>query len=107
MRKVLPKAQFITWFNAWISSSALQHLTKLPFVSDRTDLQIVHLDGLCFSRSWCMKGIASILPATDKRRQILLKSSAQHLKASLPNIASGSYGGEHWLASFAVYALVN
>ena len=54
-----------------------------------------------------MKGIASVLPVTNKKRQILLKSAAQHLKASLPNIASGSYGGEHWLASFAVYALVN
>ena len=107
MRRVLPIAEFIAWFNEWIAPSALQHLTQLPFVSDRTDLQIVHLDGLCFSRSWCMKGIASVLPITDKRRQLLLKSSAQHLKASLPNIASGSYGGEHWLASFAVYALVN
>ncbi|MCW3088415.1 MAG: hypothetical protein JWQ78_1801, partial [Sediminibacterium sp.] len=31
----------------------------------------------------------------------------RHMNASLPNIASGSYGGEHWLASFAMYALVN
>lgn len=107
MRRVLPKPAFLQWFNQWISPSSLQHLTKLPVVSDRTDLQIVHLDGLCFSRSWCMKGIASVLPSTDKRKQLLLHSSIQHLNASLPNIASGNYGGEHWLASFAVYALVN
>ena len=107
MRRVLPKPEFVQWFNQWISPTSLQHLTQLPVVSDRTDFQIVHLDGLCFSRSWCMKGIASSLPATDKRQQILLQSSIKHLKASLPNIASGSYGGEHWLASFAVYALVN
>ena len=28
-----------------------------------------------------------------------------HAQASLPWIASGSYEGEHWLASFAVYLL--
>jgi len=107
MRRILPKTDFIQWFNQWISPSGLQHLTQLPVVSDRNDFQIVHLDGLCFSRSWCMKGIATTLPATDKRKAILQRSSINHLKASLPNIASGSYGGEHWLASFAVYALAN
>ncbi|MBC7652606.1 MAG: DUF2891 domain-containing protein [Deinococcales bacterium] len=107
MRRVLAKREFVLWFNQLISPTSLLHLTQLPVVSDRNDFQIVHLDGLCFSRSWCMKGIASSLPLTDKRQQILLQSSIKHLKASLPNIASGSYGGEHWLASFAVYALVN
>ena len=70
-------------------------------------MQIVHLDGLCFSRSWCMKGIAKLLPAGDPRKPVLLRSAIRHLNASLPNIASGNYGGEHWLASFAVYALIN
>jgi hypothetical protein len=107
MRNVLSKDEFINWFNNWIPFTSLQHLTKLPVVSDRTDLQIIHLDGLCFSRSWCMKGIAKQLPANDKRKQLLIRSAIKHLNASLPNIASGSYGGEHWLASFAVYALIN
>lgn len=107
MRNVLSKSEFLRWFDAWIPLASLKHLTRLPVVSDRNDLQIVHLDGLCFSRSWCMKGIAKQLPATDKRRQLLVRSAVEHLNASLPHIASGSYGGEHWLASFAVYALVN
>lgn len=107
MRRVLKKEEFIQWFNAYIPVPSLQHLTKLPVVSDRNDYQIVHLDGLCFSRSWCMKGIASMLPSTDKRKKLLLQSAIKHLNASLPTIASGSYGGEHWLASFAVYALTN
>ena len=107
MRKVLNKDLFINWFNNWITPASLQHLTQLPVVSDRTDLQIVHLDGLCFSRSWCMKDIARLLPATDKRKQLLIRSAIKHLNASLPNVASGSYGGEHWLASFAVYAMIN
>jgi len=32
-------------------------------------------------------------------------SPARHLREALPNVASGDYMGEHWLASFAVYAL--
>ncbi len=105
MRRVLPKNDFIQWFNNWLNNDAIKHLTKLPVVSDRNDYQIVHLDGLCFSRSWCMKGIANQLPTTDKRKKILMQSAIKHLNASLSNIANGSYGGEHWLASFAVYAL--
>jgi hypothetical protein len=105
MRRVLDKQHFLSWFNNWIPMKSLQHLTQLPIVSDRTDMQIVHLDGLCFSRSWCMKG--SQLPVDDRRKHVLIRSAIRHLNASLPNIASGNYGGEHWLASFAVYALLN
>jgi hypothetical protein len=54
-----------------------------------------------------MKGLASVLPASDPRRKLLLQSSLHHLSAALPNVVSGNYGGEHWLASFALYALVN
>jgi len=105
MRRVLPKKDFLPWFNTYIYRAGLLHLTKLPVVSDRTDLQIVHLDGLCFSRSWCMNGLAALLPAGDARRAILLKAAKAHLASALPNVVSGNYGGEHWLASFAVLAL--
>jgi hypothetical protein len=105
MRRVLPPRAFSGWFNNFFSVKSLQHLTVLPVVSDRTDLQIVHLDGLSFSRSWCMKGLAAALPINDPRRKLLLRSSVDHLKTALLNVVSGNYGGEHWLASFAVYAL--
>ena len=105
MRKVLDKPVFTNWLNQWLSNKSLQHLTQLPHVSDRTDLQIVHLDGLCFSRSWCMSGIAQQLPKSDPRRKLLLASAVKHLNQSLSTVASGNYGGEHWLASFAVYAI--
>lgn len=107
MRRILTPNAFNKWFSGFVSIQQLKHLSVLPVVSDRTDLQIVHLDGLCFSRSWCMKGIASTLPLNDPRRKLLLQAARKHLAASLPNVVSGSYGGEHWLASFAVYALLN
>ncbi|HEX5653656.1 MAG TPA: DUF2891 domain-containing protein [Chitinophagaceae bacterium] len=107
LRKVLTPAQFLKWFNSFLPSAALKHLSSPPVVSDRNDLQIVHLDGLCFSRSWCMQGLANKLPVKDPRKKILLKASINHLAAALPQVVSGEYGGEHWLASFAVYALLH
>ena len=105
MRRVLPNNEFITWRDKFLSFSDLQHLSRLPVVSDRNDYQIVHLDGLCFSRSWCMQGLALTYPEGSPSRKLLQKAAVQHLSAALPHIVSGSYGGEHWLASFAVYAL--
>ncbi len=105
MRRILNKPKYIVWLNNWLSDQSLKHLTILPNVSDRNDFQIVHLDGLCFSRSWCMRGIAKQLPLTDKRRNQLLRSSIQHLNQSLFNLSKGNYGGEHWLASFALFAI--
>ncbi len=105
MKRVLPLNKFIPWFNHFISNKSLRHLTSLPVVSDRTDLQIVHLDGLSFSRSWCMRELAVALPASDPRKRIMIRSAFQHLASALPNVVSGNYGGEHWLASFAVNAL--
>lgn len=107
MRRILKPAAFVAWFNNFLPVKSLQHLSILPVVSDRSDLQIVHLDGLSFSRSWCMKGLANALPKNDAKRKMLLRSSLHHLSTALPHVVSGHYGGEHWLASFAVYALTN
>jgi len=74
-------------------------------VTDRSDSKLVHLDGLNLSRAWCMAGIARVLPEKDPVRATLLKSAREHLEATIPEVSSGHYEGEHWLATFAVYAL--
>jgi hypothetical protein len=38
---------------------------------------------------------------------MLMQSSFHHLSSALPHVVSGEYGGEHWLASFAVYAITD
>ncbi len=105
MRRILPPAEFPAWLTRYLPAAGLANLMKPPVVSDRTDYQIVHLDGLSLSRGWCLKGIARSLPAADPRRAPMLKASRDLIAATLPHIAAGNYGGEHWLASFAVYAL--
>jgi hypothetical protein len=102
MRRVLPPAEFATWFHRFLPELP-KSLQNPAIVTDRTDPQLVHLDGLNLSRAWCMRSLAAALPATDPARPLLAAAAARHLTAALPHVASGDYAGEHWLASFAVY----
>lgn len=105
MSRILTPKEFDKWFKGFYEKRSLENIVKLPVVSDRSDMQIVHLDGLTLSRAWCMKGIAKALPENNKTKILFEKTSEVFLKEAIPNIFSGNYGGEHWLASFAVYAL--
>lgn len=102
MRRVLPPAEFRDWFKKFLPDLP-KSLLDPATVSDRTDPQLVHLDGLNLSRAWCMTSIAAALPKDDPMRKILIDSAARHAEAGLKHVASGDYVGEHWLASFAVY----
>ena len=107
MTKVLSKNEYEIWLQKFLPE--LQNRSpKILFspisVSDRSDGYLVHLDGLNLSRAWCFLAIANI--TDDEKTQIILHESAQqHLNKTVPNIADGDYMGEHWLASFVIYAL--
>jgi len=108
MRRVMTKAEFSRWFYRFLPGAFRGHPKQLfepAIVTDRTDPKLVHLDGLNLSRAWCMRSIAMALPKSDAARKVLAKSANAHAQAALPHVASGSYEGEHWLASFAVYLL--
>jgi hypothetical protein len=108
MRRVLPAPEFRTWFHEFLpglEKGEPKTLFVPATVSDRSDPQIVHLDGLNLSRAWCMRSIAVALSKEDPARKLLAQSAARHAEAGLRHVASGDYAGEHWLASFAVYML--
>jgi len=108
MRRVLPQSEFAVWLAALLPGLARREPATLfspTDVTDRTDPFIVHLDGLNFSRAWCLRGIASALPRSDPRAAILLASGVVHLEAGMEGLAGGDYMGEHWLATFATLAL--
>jgi hypothetical protein len=97
-------------FPAWsreflprVASREPATLFSPAIVSDRSDGKIAHLDGLNLSRAWCWRSIAPLLPATE--RAIAENAADTHLASALPHIA-GDYMGEHWLASFALLALL-
>jgi hypothetical protein len=105
MRRVLTGPEFLAWFSRYLTPEGLANVSHAPTVSDRGDYQIVHLDGLSLSRAWCLRGIAQALGPRDPRSAAMLKASRELIAAALPHVTNGGYGGEHWLASFAVYAL--
>jgi hypothetical protein len=112
MRRVLPPPEFAPWllrFLPGLPGGEPASLFTPALVTDRTDPQIVHLDGLNLTRAWCMRGIAAALPPDSEvyrhAYRVLMGAAEQHAMAALPHVASGDYMGEHWLASFAVYLL--
>ncbi len=104
MWRILPKEQYVKWIDAYFTNQGVLNLITPPVVSDRTDYQIVHLDGLSLSRAWCMQGIAAHLPVDHRLRPLFADTAGSFLSATMPLIRD-NYGGSHWLASFALYAL--
>ena len=106
MARVLPAEQFANWFAAFLPRLADREPVTLltpATVSDRSDGKIAHLDGLNLSRAWCWRSIAPLLPGEE--RAIAKAAADDHLAAALPHVA-GDYMGEHWLASFALLAML-
>lgn len=101
-------AGFARWLGRFlpgIIGGAAARLLDPARVSDRADAQGVHLDGLNLSRAWCLRTIADHLPPGETRRTALHAAARTHLQAGLAHVKSGDFLAEHWLASFAVYAL--
>jgi len=108
MCRVLPPAEFSAWLAGFLPGLAAGEPAGLltpATVTDRSDGQLAHLDGLNLSRAWHMGAIAAALPTDDGRRAVLVSSAARHLDAGLAGVSSGDYMGEHWLATFALCAL--
>lgn len=103
MSKALPKEEFDKWMIAFIPALFEAGFDLAPGkVADRTDGKLVHLDGLNFSRAWCLYQLAATLPAQENTFK---RIGDQHMRASMEQVAGSDYMGSHWLASFLIYAL--
>jgi hypothetical protein len=109
MRRVLPAAEFdrgLTGFFPGLAKGQLGNLLEPVTPQDLDDGHLVHLVGLNLNRAWTMRGIAAALPdERDPRKEVLLDAAKRHAEAGKTQVFSGSYEGEHWLGSFAVYLL--
>ncbi|HWX01163.1 DUF2891 domain-containing protein [Collimonas sp.] len=106
MSDVLEADVFPDWFAQYLPAlSDIERLMNPAEVSDHSDPKITHLNGLNLSRAWCMKRIARRLPENDPAAATLSAAARRHIEAGLPNVVSGEYAGEHWLATFAMLAL--
>ncbi len=106
MRRVLPPPEFAKWLSGFLpdipQSGATAWLVP-AVVTDPSDPKLAHLDGLNLSRAWMLEGIASGLPAGDRRLGSLRAVAAAHRKAGVASVTGEHYEGGHWLGSFAVY----
>jgi hypothetical protein len=106
MSEVQPHLAFAPWFEALVEANGwLQRECRPVTVSDRSDGKIAHLDGLNLSRAWCLRDIARALGRSDPADP-LQRRAQDHLAAALAHV-EGDYMGEHWLASFALLALLH
>ncbi len=106
MSRALPRDEYDRWFAAFLPRIDKHEPASLftpATVSDRSDGKIAHLDGLNLSRAWCWRSIGGLLPT--EQQELASRVAEQHLGAAMPHIA-GDYAGEHWLASFALLALL-
>jgi Protein of unknown function (DUF2891) len=106
MRRVLPAPEFARWLGTFLPQ--ISHAKNGPWLQpvvspDPSDPKLAHLDGLNLSRAWMLEGIASGLPAGDKRLPMILAAAKEHKRAGLAAVTGQHYEGGHWLGSYAVY----
>ena len=103
MLKVLPKKEFIIWFDAFLPNFRNNPYLYLEVaeVTDRSDGKLAHLDGLNFSRAWCLYEIGEAL-----NNEKMINLANKHFQYSYEKMDSGEYAGAHWLASFGLYAIL-
>jgi hypothetical protein len=100
------RAIFAEWFGRFLPRLLKREpetLFRPAIVSDRSDGKIAHLDALNLSRAWCWLSLSALLSPNEAA--VARAAVDEHLAAALPHIA-GDYMGEHWLASFALLALL-
>ena len=105
MRKVLTKEEFENWFTEFLPEmTSPDYKLEIGIVKDRSDGHLVHLDGLNYSRAWCLYGIAEALGPDYNH---LIKIANYHIENALPNLSGDTYEGSHWLGTFALMSLLN
>lgn len=102
MMKILPEKEYKKWLKEFMPGfvkNPAKYL-EIAVVTDRSDGKLAHLDGLNFSRTWCLFEIGKAL-----NNQKMIDLGIQHFNYSFEKMDSGEYAGAHWLASFALVAL--
>jgi len=102
MRRVLPPKEFSRWFDRFLprlDAKLLQPISPL----DPKDYILGHLIGLMYQKAAAMKGVASVLSASDPRRSTLEAAAQAQAATGWTLMFDSGYGGTHWLASFAIF----
>ncbi|MDC0886776.1 DUF2891 domain-containing protein [Altererythrobacter sp.] len=105
MGRTSRREAFIPWFEKLVIGNGWLERNRFPVaVSDRSDGKIAHLDGLNLSRAWCLREISAKMSPHPEAEWMGLIAD-EHFAQAAPQV-TGDYMGEHWLASFALLALL-
>ncbi|WP_231556451.1 DUF2891 family protein [Cryobacterium sp. MLB-32] len=117
MRRVLPAAEFATWFARFLPALSEESRILRPMqVTDESDGSLVHLHGLNLSRAGQIARILGTLdiPAQEadgirlgQQRAALRAAHDSLLEAGLAGARSPDFMSTHWLATFAWDALLS
>ena len=105
MSQILEKREFNDWLYKFLPSfdeSSFANIINTPEVLDPEDPSIGHLIGLMFHRAWTLKDIAAKIE-DNSDKNLLLKIAKNHSEQGYNIMFESGYGGEHWLATFAIY----
>ena len=105
MSLILEKREFNDWLYKFLPSfeeKSFSNIINPPKVLDPEDPGIGHLIGLMFHRAWTLKDIAIKLEDNSDKK-LLLKIAKHHSEEGYKIMFESGYGGEHWLATFAIY----
>jgi hypothetical protein len=108
MARVLLATAFADWFDGFLPGLAQGEPATLfvpAHVSDRSDGKIAHLDGLNLSRAWGWRSLVAALGNGHPAAAAMTDAADRHLAASLSHL-DDDYMGGHWLATFALLALL-
>lgn len=108
MSMLLPFDKFSSWLGMFlpgIADSKPGVLFNPVTISDTSDGQLAHLEGLNLSRAAAFVAIVDALPDDDTRVTPMIEAAHRHADASLGQAAGSDYMVEHWLAAYAVLLL--
>ncbi|MCX7944539.1 MAG: DUF2891 domain-containing protein [Deltaproteobacteria bacterium] len=107
MRRILLDGQFEEWFDRFLPDEKLRSSLKPVEIINPEDPRIGHLIGLFYQRASAIKGIIASLSSDDYRRKFFEDVMDMNCAAAEEYIGRSGYGGEHWLASFAIFFYTN
>ena len=105
MSLILDNNEFNSWLYRFFPSfneNKFGNIITPPEVLDPKDPGIGHLIGLMFHRAWTLKDIAAKLESNNDKK-LLQKIAKTHSEHGYNIMFKSGYGGEHWLATFAIY----
>tara|TARA_B100001063_G_scaffold149043_1_gene139078 strand:- start:1113 stop:1772 length:660 start_codon:yes stop_codon:yes gene_type:complete len=105
MSLVLDNDEFNEWLYKFFPSfnkKNFGNIINTPEVLDPKDPGIGHLIGLMFHRAWTLKDISAKLNR-NRDKVLFQKIAKNHSMEGYDLMFKSGYGGEHWLATFAIY----